>query len=174
MKDNIMRPSDWPNMQPHDPVKQLFDRVFERRPLRNVSADDATVVARQWIPHVDIQEEAQRFILYIDAPGIEPGTVEVTMDQGTLVIKGERKTESQESRASFLRIERRYGTFHRRFALPASADPHAITVTGRQGVLYVIVRKRPDFAARDIRIAKANTDELAYGAAPFNAPWRMA
>jgi hypothetical protein len=43
MKDNMMRPSDWPNMQPHDPVKQLFDRVFERRAPRDVTADDPTV-----------------------------------------------------------------------------------------------------------------------------------
>lgn len=174
MTDKMMLPSDWPDrMQPQDPVKQLFDRVFDRRPPRNVSADDPTVVARQWIPHVDIKEEAHRFILYVDAPGVAPGAVEVRMDQGTLTIKGERKTESQESRESFMRVERRYGAFHRRFTLPASADPHSITVTARAGILYVIVRKRPDHASREIRVAKADTDALAYGT-PFNAPWGMA
>lgn len=160
MKDNMMRPSDWPNMQPHDPVKQLFDRVFERHTPRDVTADNLTVVTHQWIPHVDIKEEANRFILYVDAPGIAPNTVEVQMNQGVLSIKGERKTESQESRDSFMRIERRYGAFHRHFTLPASADSRSITVTARDGILYIIVRKRSDRAAREIRIAKAGTSEL--------------
>ena len=175
MTDKMMLPSDWPDrMRSQDPVKQLFDRVFERRPPRDVSAEDPTVVTCHWIPQVDIAEEAHRFILYVDAPGVDPGTVEVRMDQGMLNIKGERKTEFQESRAPFLRVERRYGNFHRRFALPASADPHGITVTARQGILHIIVRKRPDHASRDILIAKADTDEPAYGATSLNTPWRMA
>ena len=175
MTDKTMRPSDWPDrMGPQDPVKQLFDRVFERRTARDASSDDPTVVTRRWIPDVDIKEEAHRFLLYVDAPGVVPSAVEVYMDQGVLVIKGERKTESQENRESFTRVERRHGAFHRCFALPASADPHRITVTARDGILYIIVRKRPDHASRYIQVAKAGADEPAYGANPFDAPWRMA
>ncbi|WP_233840956.1 Hsp20/alpha crystallin family protein [Dyella sp. 2HG41-7] len=162
-------------MRPHDPVKQLFDRVFERHPRQDVSPNDATVVARQWVPLVDIKEEPHRFIFYVDAPGIDLKTVDVHMERGVLTIKGERKTESQESRDSFMRIERRHGTFHRRFALPSSADPHNMTVTAHHGILYVIVRKRPPSASRQIRMDEVGTH--AYGRSegdPIKPLWRPA
>jgi HSP20 family protein len=172
MTDKMMMPSDWPNrMRPQDPVKQLFDRVFEKHPPRNVSADGSTVATSRWIPQVDIKEEAHRFILYVDAPGVAPDAVDVRMEQGMLIIKGARKTESQEGRESFLRVEREYGAFHRCFALPDSADPRNIIVTARDGILYIVVRKRPDRASPDIRIAKG---DMTYGATPFNPPWRVA
>lgn len=174
MTDKMMRPSDWPDrMQPLDPVKQLFDRVFEQRPPRDAPAHDPTVMGQQWIPAVDIKEEAHRFILYVDAPGVAPGTVEVCMEQGMVIIKGERKTESQEGRKAFLHIERRHGTFHRSFALPDSADPQRITVTAHDGILYIVIRKRLDKADRYIQIRTAK-NEPAYAASPFNTPWRMA
>lgn len=174
MKDQMMRPSDWPNMKPDDPVKQLFDRVFEGPSRRSVSIVSPSADTRQWIPHVDIKEEAHRFILYVDAPGVAPSAIEAYMDHGVLTIKGERKTESQDCRDSFLRIERACGAFHRRFNLPASADPHRITVTAHEGILYIIVHKRPKQSARDIRIAKSDVGHLARGMPPFNARWRPA
>lgn len=175
MTDKMMRPSDWPDrMRPQDPVKQLFDRVFERRPPRDIPFDDPTVVTRQWIPHVDIKEEAQRFILYMDAPGLAANAIEVHMDQGVLTIKGERKTEFQESREPFLRIERRYGAFHRRFVLPGTADPRQITVTARDGIVYVIIRKHPKSKSRQIRIDRVGADENVWEADLLKAPWGIA
>ena len=126
MTNNMMQQSDWPDRMPAtDPVKQLFDRVFERRSPRCASSKDPTVLSHQWIPHVDIKEEAHRFIVYVDAPGVMLASVEAHLEKGVLTIKGERKTESQDCRGSFMRVERRHGPFHRRFALPASADPKA-------------------------------------------------
>jgi HSP20 family protein len=139
-----------------------------------MSAEDPTVLAHPWIPSLDIKEEAHRFIVYVDAPGVSPDSVKVHMEKGTLTIKGERKTESQDCRGSFMRVERRHGTFHRRFALPASADPHGITVTARDGILYIIVRKHSSNESRQIWMAKAGADGDASADSPFNAPWSMA
>lgn len=175
MTNNMMQRSDWPDRMPAtDPVKQLFDRVFERRSPRCASSEDPTVLSHQWIPHVDIKEEAHRFIVYVDAPGVMLGSVEAHLKKGMLTIKGERKTESQDCRGSFMRVERRHGPFHRRFALPASADPQGITVTARDGILYIIVRKRSGNASRQIWMAKAGADGRAFADGPFNAPWSMA
>nr|WP_199047434.1 Hsp20/alpha crystallin family protein [Dyella sp. ASV24] len=175
MANNMMQRSDWPDRLPAtDPVKQLFDRVFDRHPRRGVSADDPTVLANSWIPSVDIKEEAQRFIIYVDAPGVAPDSVDVRMTKGLLTIKGKRKTESQDCRGSFTRVERRHGTFHRRFTLPASADPRGITVTARDGILYIIVRKHSSNASRQIWMAKEDADGHVLADSPFNAPWSMA
>lgn len=174
MKDNMLRPSDWPNMRPQDPVKQLFDRVFKRHPCRDVSADDSSIVIHPWTPRVDIKEEAHRFILYVDAPGVSPSDMKVYMDRGLLTIEGERQTEAQAGREPFLRVERQHGAFHRRFTLPASADPRRITVTAREGIVHIIVRKRPERPTCDTHGGRVGAGDLSDGMTTFNAPWRPA
>lgn len=175
MADNMIQRSDWPDrMSSTDPVKQLFDRIFESHSTHIVATKDRAALARPWVPQVDIEEEAHRFILYVDAPGIAPGSIKVQLEQGVLTIKGERKTESQDCRKSFLRVERPHGTFHRRLVLPASADPRDVTVTARDGILHIVVRKRPDHASHQIWVAKTDRDEPAYADKRFDAPWLMA
>ncbi|RZA23365.1 MAG: Hsp20 family protein, partial [Lysobacteraceae bacterium] len=55
---------------------------------------------------------------------------------------------------SFSRIERRHGSFHRRFALPDSANPEGISATGRNGVLEIVIPKRPETTPRRIQVDK--------------------
>jgi HSP20 family protein len=175
MADNMLQRSDWPDrMSSTDPVKQLFDRMFESRSTRTMATKDRAALAHPWVPQVDIKEEERRFIVYVDAPGITPHSIKVHLEHGVLTISGVRKTESQDCRESFLHVERRYGTFHRHFALPACADPRNITVTARDGILYIIVRKRPNHASRQIWVAKVGADESAGADKPFDAPWLMA
>ncbi|NEL41573.1 MAG: Hsp20/alpha crystallin family protein, partial [Xanthomonas perforans] len=116
---NIVRYPQWPTHALQNEIKHVFDRFFEQ----NGDTDESAVVTAQWVPRVDIKEEANHFVLYADLPGIDPGQIEVQMDKGILSIKGERKGESSTETERFSRIERRYGSFHRRFALPDSADP---------------------------------------------------
>ena len=175
MTNNMMQRSDWPDRMPAtDPVKQLFDRLFDRRSPRGASAEDPPLPSHQWIPRVDIKEEAHRFVVYVDAPGVTPDSVKVHLEKGMLTIKGERKTESQGCRGSFIRVERQHGIFHRRVAFPTSADPQGITATARDGILYIIVRERSGIASRQVRMAKTGADGRAFADGPFNAPWSMA
>ena len=71
-----------------DEIKQVFDKFF------NEDADASSVVTSQWMLRVDIKEEADRFLIQADLPGVEPNEIEVQMDKGILSIKGERKTGS--------------------------------------------------------------------------------
>jgi len=159
MNSKSIRTPDWPGHSPaQDPIKQLFDRVFEGGLFQSASSDDSSVVTSQWVPRVDIKEEAHRFVLYADIPGVEPDAIEVQMDKGMLTIKGERKAEVEQGTEQFTRVERRYGAFHRRFALPDSADPDGITATGRNGVLQIAIPKRPETTPRRIRVGKAGAD----------------
>lgn len=97
------------------------------------------------------KEEAHRFVLYADVPGVDPQDIEVQMDKGMLTVKGERSEVAHESE-NFSRIERRYGSFHRRFALPDSADPDGISASGRNGVLQITIPKRPETTPRRIQV----------------------
>ena len=132
-----------------DEISQVFDRFFNDS---QTDADGSAVVTAQWVPRVDIKEEAERFVIYADLPGIDPQEIEIQMDKGILSIKGERKSESTTETERFSRVERRYGSFHRRFALPDSADPEGITANGRDGVLEIVIPKRPETTPRRIQV----------------------
>ena len=135
-----------------DPIKQVFDRLFDGSLFQDGSTDESSVVTSQWIPRVDIKEEANRFVLYADIPGVDPQDIEVQMDKGMLTIKGERRGEATLESESFSRIERHHGSFHRRFALPDSADPEGISASGHNGVLQITIPKRPETTPRRIQV----------------------
>lgn len=139
----------WPaQARIHDDLKQVFDRFLNNTD----SADESAVVTSQWVPRVDIKEEGDRFVILADLPGVDPEHVEVLMDKGILSIKGERSSEVAEQSERFSRIERRYGSFHRRFALPDTADADGITATGHNGVLEITIPKRPESTPRRIQV----------------------
>jgi len=152
---NFVRYRQWPvqGEQFQNELRQAFDRFF-RGDLDQGSTDDSAVVTSQWVPRVDVKEEKERFVLYADLPGIDPDDIEVSMDKGILTIKGERSSESTQETDRFSRIERSYGSFHRRFALPDSADPEGIQARGRNGVLEIVIPKRAESAPRRIQVGR--------------------
>lgn len=147
---SLMRyPQAWPaQARVHDDLKQIFDRFLNNAD----NPDESAVVTSQWVPRVDIREEADRFVILADLPGVDPQQVEVLMDKGILSIKGERSSETTEQSERFSRIERRYGSFHRRFALPDTADAEGIVATGHNGVLEVVIPKRAESTPRRIQV----------------------
>lgn len=129
-----------------DEIKQVFDRFF------GDSDSESSVVTSQWTPRVDIKEEAGRFVILADIPGVDPKDIEISMDKGILAIKGERRAEKKEETERFSRVERSYGLFHRRFALPDSANADGISASGRNGVLEISIPKKPETTPRRIQV----------------------
>ena len=115
-------------------------------------ASEATV---SWIPHVDIHEEAERFVVAADLPGVEGKDIEITAEKGVLTIKGERHSEMKSSKDGYERVERASGTFLRRFTLPESVDAEAIKASHVNGVLEISIPKRPTEQPRRIEIQAA-------------------
>ena len=153
--NNLVRHPRWASSATtQDPLRQLVDRLFEGSLLQTSSNDESSVVTSQWILRVDIKEEGNRFVLYADIPGVDPEAIEVQMDKGMLTIKGERSSEVDTETERFSRIERRHGAFHRRFALPDSADPEGISAQGENGVLEITIPKRPETTPRRIEVGK--------------------
>lgn len=149
MRNIVGYQQQWPGQTMlQDEIKQVFDRFFQV----GENQDESSVVTSHWAPMVDIKEESDRFVIYADLPGIDPREVEILMDKGILTIKGERKGESGGQTERYSRVERRYGNFHRRFALPDSADPEGISAAGRHGVLEITIPKRPETKPRRIQV----------------------
>jgi HSP20 family protein len=115
-------------------------------------ADSATV---SWIPRVDIHEEAERFVVVADLPGVEGKDIEITAAKGVLTLKGERRSEKKSSKDGYESLERASGTFLRRFALPESVDAEAIKASHVNGVLEIAIPKRPTEQPRRIDVQAA-------------------
>jgi HSP20 family protein len=128
-------------------IRQAFDRF-----LQPEDGDASNVVTSQWAPRVDIREDEQRFVILADIPGVDPAQIEVSMDKGILTIKGERDAVAAEKDGKFTRVERARGAFHRRFALPDSADAEGVTATGKFGVLEIVIPKKAQATPRRITI----------------------
>ncbi|MGH8279031.1 MAG: Hsp20/alpha crystallin family protein [Gammaproteobacteria bacterium] len=144
------------NMIRYEPwglVNQLqgeINRLFDR----NYSGQDgeASLTATDWVPTVDIKEEPNRFLILADVPGVDPKEIEITMEDGILSLKGERKSETREERDGYRRVERVSGQFFRRFTLPDTAEADAISAHGDNGVLEISIPKQPKAQPRRITV----------------------
>ncbi len=109
--------------------------------------------ARPWAPPVDIYETENALVLKADLPDVNPSEVQIQIEEGTLMIKGERKFENVDGRgAGYHRIERSFGEFARYFSLPETVDPDQVKADYRNGVLTVTLAKREAAKPRTIKI----------------------
>ena len=116
------------------------------------SDEESNIVTSRWTPAVDIREEDDRFVIHADVPGVDPKDIDVTMENGVLTIKGERKTESEEEREGYKRVERSRGAFYRRFSLPDTADSDKINAKSKNGVLEIVIPKHEVVQTRKIAV----------------------
>src|SRR5579872_4049386 len=133
----------------HRQLDQAFNRTTD-------TADTASAPSVSWIPRVDIHEEAERFVVLADVPGVEAKDIDITAENGVLTIRGERRTQHKETdKNGYERIERTSGSFLRRFTLPESANTETITAKQTNGVLEVSIPKHPQVQPRRISVQAA-------------------
>jgi HSP20 family protein len=70
-------------------LRQAFDRFQQPE-----TTDAPDVATDHWAPRVDIREDAQRFVILADIPGVDPAQIDVSMDKGVLTIAGQRDAGS--------------------------------------------------------------------------------
>jgi HSP20 family protein len=124
-----------------------FDRFFE-------DFDRSFGEKGAWAPAVDIYEDEKAITLKAELPDMDEKNLDVKVEEGMLTIRGERKFENEEKKENFHRIERRYGSFERTFALPDTVDADNISAKYDKGVLKVVAPKveRPK-NARSIKVS---------------------
>ena len=96
-----------------------------------------------WAPVVDITEDDNEYLISAELPAMKKEDVRAVVENGTLVISGERTVEKEEKNKKFHRVERSYGSFERSFALPADADSGKVSAEYKDGMLMVHVAKSP-------------------------------
>ncbi len=141
------------NMMHYEPWLMLHGLNRELNRQRKARRQAVANSAANWKPQVDIQEEQERFCLSMDLPGVDPQSIQVSMDKDVLEISGERKfAEIDENDTGYHHRERVQGAFKRSFRLPESADPTEISAKSEHGVLTVEIKKRAEQLPRKITI----------------------
>ena len=137
--------------EPWDLMARLHEdinRAFTDRP-----ADGTSGATTEWVPAADVVEYADRFVLFVDLPGVAAEDVDITLEGGALTLAGERTVGRPDEPVSHLRRERGRGRFHRRFRLPDTVDADRVKATERNGVLEVTIPKQAAAQPRRIEIA---------------------
>jgi HSP20 family protein len=112
-------------------IDRLFDTLFEVGEWRS----------HRWLPPMDLAEQDDHFVLTADLPGLDEGDVNIEIQDNTLTISGERKSEHEERRRGWFRAERSFGSFSRSLSLPEGVDANAITAEFDRGVLEIRIPK---------------------------------
>lgn len=116
-------------------VNRLFNSFFDTP----VSASQGQ--ARRWFPAMDLTEVDDHYVLRADLPGLSEEEVKIELEDNILTISGERKSEHEEGREGYYRVERASGSFARSLTLPEGIDPAAIEASFDRGVLEVRIPK---------------------------------
>ena len=130
-------------------MERLFDemlgngiwRTSEERPLRG-----------SWVPAINILEKDSEISITADLPGLKAEDVEVTVEEGTLSIRGERQLEEAAEGETYHRVERLYGSFERTFTLPNSIDVENIEARFSNGEMVLTLPKREESKPRSLKI----------------------
>ncbi len=127
-------------------LQKELERAYES------DTQEGSIATAEWAPAVDIKEEAERFIIHADIPGVKPEGIDVSMEDGVITIKGEKKTDAAVNKEGYKRVERISGTFYRRFSLPDTANSEAITAKSSNGVLEICIPKREAVKPKKITV----------------------
>ena len=135
---------------PFREVAALQNRVNSL--FRDFNDGESSLTTTNFIPAVDIYEDEKRIVLKLEVPGIPEKDLDVTVENNTLVVKGERKFEKEEREENFHRIERRYGSFSRAFTLPTTVETENIDAKYENGVLKLELKKKPEAQPKQIKV----------------------
>jgi HSP20 family protein len=130
------------NLVRFDPFSMMrdFDRLVEERPLG------------RWMPRVDVFDQDNDLVVRTELPGVAPEEIDVTVENGTLTIKGGRSFETEETKDNYHRKEIFEGSFERTILLPEGIDPEQVTATSKDGILEISIPKRPEVLPRKVTI----------------------
>lgn len=134
--------------RPMATLSSLFDDLFGGNAFESVNRQ---LSCGNW-PNVDIEESEATYTIKADLPGMEKNDVAITVENGSLKIEGEKKTEQKREKGRYYHLERSYGKFSRSFALPEGVDAELITASMNHGVLELTIPKTEKAKPRSIEV----------------------
>jgi HSP20 family protein len=138
----------WPMV--FDPFRELQD--IERRIGAVLSANKPVQKVESFTPAVNERVDEKGYYLEIDLPGVKKEDIDISVNDGVLVVSGERKLEKKEEKPNYTRIESFFGRFERAFKLPNDADLDNIEAKYEDGVLKIFIPKKQKPAGKRIEV----------------------
>ncbi|SRR6266568_422407 len=137
-----------------DPFRDLMSIQNEINRLfgRTYAGGESTDTSGAWMPALDIYESKDKFVVTVELPGVEPADADISVEDSTLTIRGERKFYQEVDEDSFHRVERRYGSFARSLALPQTANTEGIEASFDRGVLSIEIPKAEEAKPKKITV----------------------
>lgn len=108
--------------------------------------------AKTWSPRVDVEETDKEILVKADLPGVDPKAIEISIENGILTVRGEKKEEKEEKKKNYHRVERFSGSFYRAIPLPPGVDAEKVSATSANGVVTITIPKKPEAQAKKITV----------------------
>ena len=128
-------------------MDRLWDTFFEGKPRRRKACEDG-----EWFPSLNVSEIKSDIVVKAELPGMDPKDIDISLSDGMLTIKGERKHEKEEKEEDYHLIERSFGTFARMVRLPKEVKRDKISASYKNGILKVILPKSEEARTKEIKI----------------------
>jgi HSP20 family protein len=126
-------------------MDRFWDSFFERGVRR--TDEDA-----EWLPSLDVAETKDEIVVKAEIPGMDAKDIDISLSDGLLTIKGEKKQEREEKEEDYHLVERSYGTFTRSIRLPKEVRREKISASYKNGVLKVRLPKSEEAKQKEIKI----------------------
>ncbi len=132
----------WQMINPFDTMRDVMNRMVDTflEPISRVTPPELRIPIRRFVPAIDVIEGDDNVRIDVEAPGMNPEDLTVTLSGDTVIIRGEKKVEKHEA-AGVCRAERPYGSFRRVVHLPTEVDKERIDATFKNGVLTILLAK---------------------------------
>jgi HSP20 family protein len=140
-----------------NPFADLLDIQREMNSLFDVSlhrwgSRDEGLLESAWAPAIDIHDSKDNLVVKAELPGLKKEDIDVSVQNGTLVIKGEKKEETEKREKGVIRTERFYGSFHRAISLPTAVDESKVKAAYKNGVLELTLPKKEEAKPKQIKV----------------------
>jgi HSP20 family protein len=138
-------------------LQDRMNRIF--RESFNPESPEEAVTTANFAPPVDVYEDEHNITLKIEVPGIDEKDINVSIENNTLTVRGERRFEKDEKEENFHRVERMYGSFTRSFTMPNTVDPEEVSAHYEKGVLKIRLAKKAEAKPKLIKVNVEKTLE---------------
>ncbi len=139
-----MAPFDFEQMRRE--MDRLWDSFYQGRARRRADEEG------EWFPSLDVAETKNDIVVKAEVPGMDPKDIDISLSNGILTIKGEKKQEREEKEENYHLVERSYGSFTRSIQLPGEVQNDKINASYKNGVLKVTLPKSEDAKKKEIKI----------------------
>lgn len=143
----IRRRENWDPFREIEELSNRMNRLFGLTRWRG-DGEREMMATSDWSPSCDISETDKDYRIHVELPSVKKDDVHVTLEEGVLMIQGERREEKEEKGIKYHRRELSYGNFVRRFTMPADADDAKVDATFKDGMLNVVIGKTKERAVK--------------------------